>query len=80
MYGTICVKIRLKLENSKPSKDNLSKSKRKVLKELQFDTSIVNLTADKGWSIVILNRQDSLEKYMNHINNGPRQLKKRSYY
>ena len=45
------------LENSKPPKDKLSKNKRKVLKELQSDTSIVILLANKGKATVTLNRE-----------------------
>ena len=45
---TIRAKVRLTLLNSKPPKDNLSKDERKALKELQSDTSIVILPADKG--------------------------------
>ena len=56
------------------SKHNLSKDERKALKELQSDTSIVILPADKGRSTVILNHEDYLEKCMDHINNGPYQL------
>ena len=59
---TICAKVSLTLQNSKPPKDNLSKDERKALKELQSDTSIVILPADKGRSTVILNREDYLEK------------------
>ena len=44
------------------------------MKELQSDTSIVILPADKGRSTIILNREDYLEKCMDHINNGPYQL------
>ena len=70
-------KISLTLQNSKPPKDNLSKDESKALKELQSDTSIVILPADKGRSTVILNREDYLEKCMDHINNGPYQLLKK---
>ena len=66
--------ISLTLQNSKPAKDNLSKDERKALKELQSDTSIVILPADKVRSTVILNHEDYLEKCMDHINNGPYQL------
>ena len=41
------------------------------MEELQSDTSVVILPAEKGRSPVILNRDDYLEKRMNHINNGP---------
>ena len=41
------------------------------MKELQPDTSIVILPADKGRYIVSLTREDYLEKCMDHINNGP---------
>ena len=74
---TICAKVSLTLQNSKPPKDNLSKDERKALKELQSDTSIVILPADKGRSTVILNHEDYLEKCMDHINNGPYQLLKK---
>ena len=52
---TICAKVSLTLQNSKPPKDNLSKDERKALKELQSDTSVIILPADKGSSTVILN-------------------------
>ena len=71
---TIRIKISLTLQNSKPPKDNLSKDERKALKVSQSDTTIVILPADKGRSTVILNREDYLEKFMDHINNGPYQL------
>ena len=44
------------------------------MKELQSDTSNVILPAGKDISTVILNREDYLEKCMDHINNGPYQL------
>ena len=72
--NTTRARVSLTLENSKPPKDNLSKDERKTLKELQSDTSIVILPADKGRSIVILNREDYLEKSMDHVSNGPSQL------
>ena len=56
---------------------NQATDERKVLKELQSDTSTVILPADKGRSTVILNREDYLEKRMDHINNGPYQLLKK---
>ena len=74
---TIRTKVSLTLQNSKSSKGNLSKNERKTLKELQSDTSIVILPADKGRSTVILNRKDYLEKCMDHLNNGPYQLLKK---
>ena len=74
---TIRDKVSLTLLNSTPPKDNLSKDERKALKELQSDTSIVILPADKDRSTVILNREDYLEKCMDHINNGPYQLLKK---
>ena len=74
---TIRTKVSLTLQNSKSSKDNLSKNERKTLKELQSDTSIVILPADKGRSTVILNRKDYLEKCMDNLNNGPYQLLKK---
>ena len=67
------LRAKITLQNSKP-KDNLSKYERKALKELQSDTSVVYLPADKGRSTIILNRRDYLEKCIDHINNGPYQL------
>ena len=40
------------------------------MKELQSDTLIVILPAEKGRSTVILNREECLESFMDHINNG----------
>ena len=74
---TIRGKVRLTLQNSKPPKDNLSKDEYKAFKELQSDTSIVTLSADKGRFRVILNREDYLEKCIDHINNGSYQLLKK---
>ena len=74
---TIHAKVSFKLRNSKLPKDNLSKEERKAFKELQSDASNVILPADKGRSTVILNREDYLEKCLDHINNGPYQLLKK---
>ena len=49
----------------------MSKDEHKALKELQSDTSIVIVTADKGRSTVIFNREDYSEKCMDHKKNGP---------
>ena len=59
---TICEKISVALQNSKPSHDNLSKDECKALKELQSDASNKILPAEKGRSTVILNHEDYLEK------------------
>ena len=75
--GMIPAKVSPTLQNSKLHKDNLSKDERKALKELQYDTLIVILPADKGRSTVILNGEGSLEKCMDHINNGLYQLLKK---
>ena len=74
---SICAKVRLILQNSKPPKYNLSKDERKTLKKLHSDSSIVILPAEKGRSIAILNREDYLQKCMDHIKNCPYQLLKR---
>ena len=42
----------------------MSKDERKALKELQLDTSVAVLQADKSRSTVILNGEDYLEKCM----------------
>ena len=47
------------------------------MEELQSDTSLVILPADKGKFTVILNREDYLEKCMYHTNNGSYQLLKK---
>ena len=73
---TIRAKISLTLQHSKPPKDNLSKTDHKTLKELQSDTSVVILPANKGRSTVILKREDRLKKCMDHTNNGLDQLLK----
>ena len=70
----IRAKVCLTLQNSKPPKDNLSKDERKALKEIK---SIVILPADIVRSTVILNRENYLEKCMDHINKGPYQLLKK---
>ena len=44
---------------------------------MQSDTSIVILPADKVRSTVILNREDYVEKCMDHINNGTYPLLKK---
>ena len=59
---TISAKIILTLRNSKLRKYNLSKNECKVLKDLQYDTSILPLPAFKGRSTGILYREDYLEK------------------
>ena len=74
---SLSAKVSLTLQNSKPPKDNLSKVELKILKKLKSDTSIVVLPASKGRSTVILNREDYLEKSMDHINNGPYHLIKK---
>ena len=51
-------KISLRLQNSKPPNDNLSKDEHKSLKELQSDTLIAVLPIDKGRSTVVLNCED----------------------
>ena len=72
----IRVEISLTRHNSQPPKDNLSKDQWEVLKEIQSDTPVVLLPPDRGISPVILNREDYLEKCMDHINNGTYQLLK----
>ena len=53
------------------------KDEHKALKELQSDTSILILPADKDISTVVLNRENYLKKFMDHINNVPYQLLKK---
>ena len=77
-FESRCNHISLTLKKSKPPNDNLLEDERKALKELQSDTSIVILPADKSRSTVIVNREDYLEKCMDHTNIGPYQLLKKS--
>ena len=77
VYRNVRAKVSLTRQSTKPPKDSLSKGERKALKELQSDISIVILLADKSRSTVTLNREDYLEKFMDHINNGPYQLLKK---
>lgn len=58
----IHAKISFTLQNSKPSIGNLSKNGRKILK---------GLAAEKGRSTVIVNLEDYLGKYIDHIYSGP---------
>ena len=51
---TIRTKTSLTLQNSKPPKDKSSKDERKALEELQSDTSIVILRADKGRTSTVI--------------------------
>ena len=76
----IRAKISFTVQNTKPFYDNLSKDDRKALKELQPDTSIVTLPAEKGRSTIILSCEHHLNKFMDLINNGPYQLLKKRYY
>ena len=47
------------------------------MKEVQSDTSVALLPADTVRSTVTLNREDYLEKCIDHINYGPYQLLKK---
>ena len=75
--GKIYAIVSFTLQDSKPSKVNLSKGEHKALKKLQSNASIVILPAGKGRSTIILDLPLSLtvrniwKKYMDHINNGP---------
>ena len=73
----IPAKVSLRLQNSKISKNNLSRDERKALKELQSSSWIVILPNNKGMSTVILNHENNWGKYMVHINNGSYQLLKK---
>ena len=57
---TVCAKISLVLQNSNSPQDNISKDEQKVLKELQSDTAVIILPADKNVSAVILNSENYL--------------------
>ena len=76
---TIRAKISLTLQNSKPPKDNLFNDEHKALKELQSDTSIVTLPADKGRDALLsLMLRTIWKRHMDHINNGLYQLFKKN--
>ena len=53
------------LKYSSSAKPNISKEKLKALKEFRCDESLVILTADKGVAMVVLNKQDYLNKAQN---------------
>lgn len=46
------------ISKSKPLRSNISKAEREAFKSLVKDDSIVILPADKGHTMVILNKQD----------------------
>ena len=54
----------------------LLKDEQKALKEIQSDTFIVILPADKSRSTVIVHCEDCFRNFMDHINNSPYQLPK----
>ena len=70
---TFHTKIRLTLQNSKPSQNNLFKNERKAFKQLQFDCNLIvincNFTTKKERSTVILTRENYLGKCLDHIRN-----------
>ena len=74
---SVRIKISHTFQTSKPSRDNPYKNERNVLQQLQSDTSNVILIADKSRYTFILNREDYLEKFMGHIDNGRYQLPKK---
>ena len=63
-------KVRRALEQSKPPKPNISKTKRKALKSLQDDNSIIILPADKGNATVAMGRVEYSNKLADLIGNG----------
>ena len=73
----INARISLTIQNSNAPNDSISKNKRKTLKELKSNASIVMLPTDKGRPPVILNREDYLPISMDHINYVPYQLLKK---
>ena len=58
------------LQKASPPEDNLSKNQRQALHSLKEDTEIIIIPADKGLATVILNKEDYIKKYNNHLDSG----------
>ena len=67
----IRAKTSLILQKAKLPRKNLPTEQKKALHSLCEDNSIIILPADKGRSIVILNKQDYINKCRDHLNDGP---------
>ena len=53
------------VRSSHPPKANLSKAEQQAIKEFKRDKSRIILTADKGVAMVVMNRQEYLDKSNN---------------
>ena len=60
--------IKLILKNITPPKPNISKEKAKAIKELRRDQEKVILTADKGVSMVVMEKKDYIKKSEDLLN------------
>ena len=58
------------LRSSHPSKSNLTKTQLQALRELKRDRDHIVLTADKGAAMIIMDRQDYINKTQ-HLQNQP---------
>ena len=56
------------LRYSHPPKPNLTKAQNSALRELKRDRDLIVLTADKGVAMVVMDRQDYINK-ANHLLN-----------
>ena len=59
------------LQKASPPEHNLSKKQRQALHSLKKDTEITILQADKGQATVVLDKEDYIKKYNNHLDSGP---------
>lgn len=62
--------IPLKPDGSRVRKSNISLNERKAIKSLKSDKSIIIKEADKGSTVVIMDKEYYLEKILNMLNNS----------
>ena len=65
------VDINRVLRSSQPPKPNLTKAQNLALRELKRDRDHIVLTADKGVAMVIMDRQDYINKTNHLLNQNP---------
>ena len=62
------VEIKNLLKNAKETRSNITKEEFKAIKELKQDDKRIILTADKGVALVVLNKEDYVEKAEHLLN------------
>jgi hypothetical protein len=58
------------LRRVKPPKNNITKEESLALKSLNNNKNLVVLKADKGGAIVVMNKENYIEKMLDHLNNS----------